>query len=70
MAAVEPGGLKLHQIVQVPQPFREKSLHRFLPEIPRNFHVNLNRKFQTGMPEFESSLVSQPGRSLEIYMVL
>ena len=48
------------------QPFREKSLHRFLPEIPRNSHVNSNRKFQTGMSEFESSLVSQPVRSLPL----
>ena len=52
------------------QPFREKSLHRYLLEILGNSFENSNRKFQTGMSEFESSLVSQPVRSLEIFSLM
>jgi hypothetical protein len=46
------------------QAFRERSLHRYMPEMPRFSCGNSNRKFQTGMSEPESYLVSQPIVSL------
>ena len=49
------------------QPVREKSPHRYLPEIPRNSCDNSNRNSQAGMSEFESCLVSQPLPSLETF---